>query len=70
MNIYTKNGDGGMTSLVHGPSIPKSDDRIELLGTLDELISHLGLVKARLESQAGKEPCWRLFRKTSWLSLP
>ena len=48
MNIYTKNGDGGMTSLVHGPSIPKSDDRIELLGTLDELISHLGLVKADL----------------------
>ena len=45
MNIYTKNGDGGMTSLVHGPSIPKSDDRIELLGTLDELMSHLGLVK-------------------------
>ncbi|MFR2189347.1 MAG: ATP:cob(I)alamin adenosyltransferase [Blautia sp.] len=37
MNINTKNGDGGMTSLVHGPSIPKSDDRIELLGTLDEL---------------------------------
>ena len=69
MNIYTKNGDGGMTSLVHGPSIPKSDDRIELLGTLDELISHLGLVKADLVP-AGKRPCWRPFRKTSWLSLP
>ena len=54
MNIYTKNGDGGMTSLVHGPSIPKSDDRIELLGTLDELMSHLGLVKAKWNSEQEK----------------
>ena len=56
MNIYTKSRDGGMTSLVHGPSIPKSDDRIELLGTLDELISHLGLVKADLSPSRGKDP--------------
>ena len=54
MNINTKNGDGGMTSLVHGPSIPKSDDRIELLGTLDELMSHLGLVKAKWNSEQEK----------------
>ena len=54
MNINTKNGDGGMTSLVHGPSIPKSDDRIELLGTLDELMSHLGLVKTKWNSEQEK----------------
>ena len=54
MNINTKNGDGGMTSLVHGPSIPKSDDRIELLGTLDDLMSHLGLVKAKWNSEQEK----------------
>lgn len=46
MNIYTKNGDGGMTSLIHTSNIPKSDDRIELVGTMDELNSHLGLIKA------------------------
>lgn len=46
MNIYTKNGDGGMTSLNNGSSIPKSDARIELVGALDELNSHLGLIKA------------------------
>ena len=49
MNIYTKSGDGGMTTLIHGTSIPKSDDRIELLGTLDELVSLLGLLKAELK---------------------
>lgn len=51
MNIYTKNGDGGMTSLIHTNSIPKSDDRIELVGTMDELNSHLGLVKAESLSE-------------------
>ena len=70
MNIYTKNGDGGMTSLVHGPSIPKSDDRIELLGTLDELISHLGLVKADLRilttgKTVWKRELWRNWRRRS-----
>jgi len=47
MKIYTKSGDGGMTSLANSSSIPKSDDRIELLGTMDELMSHLGLIKAK-----------------------
>lgn len=47
MKIYTKSGDGGMTSLANSSSIPKSDDRIELVGTIDELTSHLGLIKAK-----------------------
>lgn len=45
MKIYTKNGDGGKTSLMNGISVSKSDDRIELLGTIDELSSHIGLAK-------------------------
>lgn len=45
MKIYTKKGDGGNTSLMNGVSISKADDRIELLGTIDELNSHLGLAK-------------------------
>lgn len=48
MNIYTKNGDAGMTSIVKTKNISKSDDRIQLLGTIDELTSNLGLVKVRL----------------------
>lgn len=45
MNIYTKNGDTGQTSLMNGISVSKADDRIELLGTIDELSSHIGLAK-------------------------
>ncbi len=45
MSIYTRRGDGGKTSLVDGISVSKSDDRIELVGTLDELNSVIGLAK-------------------------
>lgn len=45
MKIYTKNGDAGKTSLMNGISVSKSDDRIELLGTIDELSSNIGLAK-------------------------
>lgn len=44
-SIYTKKGDNGKTSLIDGISVSKSDDRIELLGTIDELNSAIGLAK-------------------------
>ena len=43
MKIYTRKGDNGRTSLLDGKSVLKTDDRIELLGTIDELNSHLGM---------------------------
>ena len=49
--IYTKNGDKGTTSLVHSKNLSKSDDRICLVGTIDELTSHLGLVRSMMESE-------------------
>ncbi len=45
MKIYTKTGDSGSTFLMNNVRVSKSDDRIELLGTIDELNSHLGLAK-------------------------
>ena len=45
MSIYTKNGDKGTTNLVHTKNVSKSDDRIQLEGTIDELTSHIGVVK-------------------------
>ena len=45
MKLYTKAGDRGMTSLKYGSTLKKSDDRIELLGAIDELNSHIGLAK-------------------------
>lgn len=52
MNIYTKGGDRGTTSLIHTKNISKSDDRIQLVGTIDELTSHLGLIKNLLRESA------------------
>src|SRR3712207_1664635 len=46
MGLYTGNGDGGMTSLLNMKNVSKGDDRIELLGTIDELNSHIGVVKS------------------------
>ena len=46
--VYTRTGDEGMTSLVGGVRIKKSDVRLEAYGTVDELSAHLGLLVAML----------------------
>lgn len=43
--IYTKTGDKGETSLIGGIRVPKHHVRIEAYGTVDELNSHIGLVR-------------------------
>lgn len=45
MKIYTKTGDDGSTMLFGGGRVPKSHIRIEAYGTVDELNSHIGLVR-------------------------
>ena len=45
MGIYTKTGDNGTTSLLNNARVPKFDERVELMGNIDELNSQLGLVK-------------------------
>lgn len=45
MKIYTKTGDNGTTALFGGTRVPKHHIRIESYGTLDELNSHLGLIR-------------------------
>ena len=46
MKIYTKKGDGGTTSLFGGERVDKDSLRIEAYGTVDELNSQFGLVRA------------------------
>jgi cob(I)alamin adenosyltransferase len=46
MSITTKRGDGGETSLPGGARVPKSNLRVECYGTIDELISQMGLARA------------------------
>ncbi|MEK6555819.1 MAG: cob(I)yrinic acid a,c-diamide adenosyltransferase [Bdellovibrionota bacterium] len=48
--IYTRSGDAGMTSLVGGTRVSKTDLRIESYGTLDELNSILGIVRSELQT--------------------
>lgn len=45
MKIYTKTGDKGTTALFGGTRVPKHHIRIEAYGTIDELNSHIGLIR-------------------------
>ena len=44
MKIYTKQGDKGFTRLADGIGLSKSDFRLEAIGDIDELNSHIGLL--------------------------
>ncbi len=46
MKIYTKKGDDGTTGLLYGGRVPKDDIRTEVYGTLDEVVSALGIARA------------------------
>ncbi|MBI2722298.1 MAG: cob(I)yrinic acid a,c-diamide adenosyltransferase [Bacteroidetes bacterium] len=50
--IYTKTGDKGQTSLIGGTRLPKHHIRIEAYGTVDELNSHIGLLRDVIEDKA------------------
>ena len=49
--VYTRRGDKGMTDLVGGIRISKTDIRLEAYGTIDELSSHLGLLIAMMHDE-------------------
>ena len=48
--ITTKTGDDGTTLLFGEGRVKKNSDTIECVGTIDELVSWLGLIKSQLES--------------------
>ena len=49
--VYTKTGDKGITSLIGGTRVKKSDIRINSYGTVDELNSFIGLLVTHTEEQ-------------------
>jgi len=55
MKIYTKTGDKGTTALFGGTRVPKHHIRIESYGTVDELNSHLGLIRDQEIDQHSKD---------------
>ncbi|HZW78370.1 MAG TPA: cob(I)yrinic acid a,c-diamide adenosyltransferase [Flavobacteriaceae bacterium] len=55
MKIYTKTGDAGTTALFGGSRVPKHHLRIESYGTVDELNSHVGMIRSYDIDQLSKE---------------
>jgi cob(I)alamin adenosyltransferase len=49
MKIYTKTGDKGMTSLYDGSKRAKGHVIFYVLGDIDELSSHIGLLCAKIQ---------------------
>ncbi|MGH2821221.1 MAG: cob(I)yrinic acid a,c-diamide adenosyltransferase [Actinomycetota bacterium] len=46
MKIYTRKGDDGTTGLLYGGRVTKDDARTDVYGTLDEVVSALGVARA------------------------
>lgn len=55
MKIYTRKGDAGKTGVFGGKRTDKNSARIECIGTLDEVNSTIGLLRAKL----GNEHEWQ-----------
>ncbi|WP_298115243.1 cob(I)yrinic acid a,c-diamide adenosyltransferase [Flavobacterium sp.] len=74
MKVYTKTGDAGTTALFGGTRVPKHHIRIESYGTVDELNSHIGLIRDQQINQLYKnvliEVQDRLFTVGAILATP
>ncbi|PZR74162.1 MAG: cob(I)yrinic acid a,c-diamide adenosyltransferase [Chthoniobacterales bacterium] len=55
MSIATKTGDKGETSLMYGRRVPKTHERVEACGSIDELNSALGLARAAATDKLTRE---------------
>jgi cob(I)alamin adenosyltransferase len=60
--VYTRRGDQGLTDLVGGDRVPKDSLRIESYGTVDELQSVLGMLRAALSELPDPELVGHLHR--------
>ena len=73
--IYTKTGDTGTTGLGDGARVSKSSPRIDAIGDIDELNSHLGLLLAENNLPPSLKPTLiriqhELFELGGELSIP
>lgn len=51
MKVYTKTGDKGLTSLIGGERVSKTDLRVEAYGTVDELSAFTALLGDRMRGE-------------------
>lgn len=52
MKVYTKQGDKGLTSLIGGERVFKTDVRVEAYGTVDELVAFVALLADKLSGDS------------------
>ncbi|MGP9556821.1 cob(I)yrinic acid a,c-diamide adenosyltransferase [Psychrobacter sp. AOP7-A1-24] len=52
--IYTRTGDDGSTGMADGSRLSKADNLFSVMGDVDELNSHIGLVRAQLKHNKGQ----------------
>lgn len=56
MKVYTKKGDKGLTSLVGGERVFKTDERVEAYGTVDELAAFAALLGDNMRAEVALSP--------------
>lgn len=58
--VVTKTGDKGTTSLYSGQRVSKGSARVESYGTIDEVNSWIGLLRASLKNQELKDILYKI----------
>ena len=61
-SIVTKKGDRGYTYVYSGDKLGKDDLSLEVVGTMDELCSFLGMAKSLIKDKGGKDILERIQR--------
>jgi cob(I)alamin adenosyltransferase len=56
--VYTRQGDEGRTTIGMGKSIPKTDERIEVIGEIDELNAVIGHIRSVKKKEAPQTHSW------------
>ncbi len=59
-SIVTKKGDKGYTYVYSGDKLPKDDLNLEVVGTIDELCSFLGMAKSLIIDKTGENVLERI----------
>lgn len=58
MKIYTKNGDAGYTTNILGEKYLKSDQFMELQGSIDEINAHVGVLRNKVVNLTEEETAY------------
>ncbi|MGQ1946945.1 cob(I)yrinic acid a,c-diamide adenosyltransferase [Geofilum sp. OHC36d9] len=61
--VYTKTGDKGTTGLIGGTRVSKNHFRLEAYGTVDELNTHIGMVRSYPIDTPSEEAIIRIQRQ-------